>query len=189
MIAQPGSAVTGPGDLESAARRAIINTLGRLKSSEAIPVLRKYVKTETSFPKWQAIRVLGELEAAVIEILWAEPGLTVVDVEERLRRRREIAHTTVLTTLDRIHRKGYLSHEKQGKAYVYSPTYSRQEFEQRMEGSAIRRIGHERWLRNIAVALGNAPRSPEIVAALRARADDPSPLVREHVVWALERHG
>ena len=77
-------------------------------------------------------RVLGELEAAVIEVLWAEPGLTVVDVEERLRRRREIAHTTVLTTLDRMHRKGYLTREKQGRAFVYSPAYSRQEFEQRM---------------------------------------------------------
>ena len=55
-----------------------------------------------------------------------------------------------------------------------------------MEGSAIRRIGYERWLRNIAVALGNAPPDPAIVAALRARADDASPLVREHVAWALE---
>ena len=65
--------------------------------------------------------------------------------------------------------------------------WTRDEFERRMEGSAIRRIGYERWLRNIAVALGNAPADPAIVAALRARADDPSPLVREHVAWALER--
>ena len=57
-----------------------------------------------------------------------------------------------------------------------------------MAGSAIRRIGHERWLRNLAVALGNAPSTPEVVAALRSRADDPSPLVREHVAWALRRH-
>jgi predicted transcriptional regulator len=77
-------------------------------------------------------QVLGELESAVIEILWAEPRLTVVDVEEQLRRRREIAHTTVLTTMDRMHRKGYLTREKHGKAFVYSPTYSRKEFEQRM---------------------------------------------------------
>jgi epoxyqueuosine reductase len=62
------------------------------------------------------------------------------------------------------------------------------EFDQRMEGSAIRRIGHERWLRNIAVALGNAPTAQRVVEALQARADDPSPLVREHVRWALERH-
>ena len=57
-----------------------------------------------------------------------------------------------------------------------------------MEGSAIRRIGYERWLRNIAVALGNAPTSAEVAAALRARADDASALVREHVRWALMRH-
>jgi epoxyqueuosine reductase len=62
------------------------------------------------------------------------------------------------------------------------------EFDQRTRGSAIRRIGYERWLRNLAVGLGNAPGDPAVVAALRARADDPSPLVREHVAWALRRH-
>jgi epoxyqueuosine reductase len=56
------------------------------------------------------------------------------------------------------------------------------------EGSAIRRIGHERWLRNIAVALGNARTEPKVVAALRARLEHPSELVREHVAWALARH-
>lgn len=63
------------------------------------------------------------------------------------------------------------------------------EFEQRMAGSAIRRIGHERWSRNLAVGLGNAPTTPEVVAALQRRVDDPSALVREHVGWALARHG
>jgi len=66
--------------------------------------------------------------------------------------------------------------------------WNEEEFDRRFEGSAIRRIGHERWLRNIAVALGNAPTTPEVVAALRARSDHPSPLVREHVRWALARH-
>ncbi|MDR2207850.1 MAG: tRNA epoxyqueuosine(34) reductase QueG [Azoarcus sp.] len=61
------------------------------------------------------------------------------------------------------------------------------EFLQRTAGSPIRRIGHERWLRNIAVAIGNAPRSPEHLAALHARAGDASDLVREHVHWALGR--
>ncbi|RPE81360.1 tRNA epoxyqueuosine(34) reductase QueG [Vulcaniibacterium tengchongense] len=67
--------------------------------------------------------------------------------------------------------------------------WSEEEFLQRTEGSAIRRSGYERWLRNIAVALGNAPSTPEVVAALRSRAAHPSPLVREHVEWALRRHG
>jgi len=62
------------------------------------------------------------------------------------------------------------------------------EFLRRTEGSAIRRIGHERWLRNIAVALGNAPHAPAVVDALRARLPHPSALVREHVVWALEQY-
>ncbi len=62
-------------------------------------------------------------------------------------------------------------------------------FAERMAGSAIYRIGHERWLRNLAVGLGNAPTTEAVIAALTARLDDPSPLVREHVVWALSRHG
>jgi epoxyqueuosine reductase len=66
--------------------------------------------------------------------------------------------------------------------------WSEQEFDARMAGSPIRRIGYERWLRNLAVGLGNAPTTPEVVAALRARAEHPSALVREHVSWALSRH-
>jgi epoxyqueuosine reductase len=66
--------------------------------------------------------------------------------------------------------------------------WSEAEFGTRMAGSAIRRIGYERWLRNLAVGLGNAPATPEVVSALRARADHPSALVREHVLWALQRH-
>ncbi len=61
------------------------------------------------------------------------------------------------------------------------------EFLARLEGSAVRRIGHERWLRNLAVALGNAPPSPDIACALAGRADHPSALVREHLQWALSR--
>ena len=63
------------------------------------------------------------------------------------------------------------------------------QFNERHAGSAIRRIGHERWLRNIAVALGNAATTPEVIAALRSRADHRSEFVREHVAWGLARHG
>ena len=66
--------------------------------------------------------------------------------------------------------------------------WSEEEFRARLLGSAIHRIGYERWLRNLAVGLGNAPTLPEIVAALRARGDHPLALVREHVAWALARH-
>ncbi|MEX2480646.1 MAG: tRNA epoxyqueuosine(34) reductase QueG [Gammaproteobacteria bacterium] len=62
------------------------------------------------------------------------------------------------------------------------------EFDELTRGSALRRINHEQWLRNIAVALGNAPSSPALVAALERRRDHASALVREHVGWALEQH-
>jgi len=62
------------------------------------------------------------------------------------------------------------------------------QFRERHAGSAILRIGYERWLRNLAVGLGNAPTSAAVLDALRARADSPSALVRSHVAWALARH-
>ncbi|HEY5897347.1 MAG TPA: tRNA epoxyqueuosine(34) reductase QueG [Burkholderiales bacterium] len=66
--------------------------------------------------------------------------------------------------------------------------WTQAQFDERLRGSPIRRIGYERWLRNLAVGLGNAPRSAEVLQALRARSDHPSALVREHVHWALSRH-
>jgi epoxyqueuosine reductase len=74
--------------------------------------------------------------------------------------------------------------------------WSAEEFDMRMQGSAIRRIGYESWLRNLAVGMGNALRASSeslsadareaIVHALKLRAEDPSAVVREHVEWALE---
>lgn len=66
--------------------------------------------------------------------------------------------------------------------------WSEHEFYKRTEGSAIRRIGYTCWLRNIAVALGNAPTTEQVVQALASRVHDSSTLVREHVAWALAQH-
>lgn len=66
--------------------------------------------------------------------------------------------------------------------------WSEQEFLKNTEGSTIRRIGYECWLRNIAVALGNAPQSQEVINALKEKQNHPSELIREHVLWALEQH-
>lgn len=65
--------------------------------------------------------------------------------------------------------------------------WTEQQFDTRLAGNPIRRIGHERWLRNIAVALGNGPASPAAIAALQERSTHASALVREHVDWALAR--
>src|SRR6516164_2628207 len=61
------------------------------------------------------------------------------------------------------------------------------QWEERMRGSAIHRLGYERFSRNVAVALGNAPPSDEVIRALEGRREDASPLVREHIEWALSR--
>lgn len=66
--------------------------------------------------------------------------------------------------------------------------WTENQFRERLAGSAILRIGYERWLRNLSVGLGNAPADQRVVAALRSRKRDRSALVREHVAWALARH-
>lgn len=66
--------------------------------------------------------------------------------------------------------------------------WDEQTYLDRTEGSALRRIGYERWLRNISVALGNAPSTIPVIEALKLRLSFPSELVQEHVVWALEQH-
>ena len=66
--------------------------------------------------------------------------------------------------------------------------WTEEEFLSRTEGSPLRRAGYERWLRNLAVGLGNAPSTIAVLEALKARREHPSELVREHVEWALGRH-
>jgi len=104
--------------------------------------------------------VLGELESAVMEILWTRPQQTVNEVEERLRAKRDIAHTTVLTTLDRMYRKGYLTRDTQAKAFLYSPRYTRAEFERIMAQEVLGAIiGHsaETALSTFVDLIGNDP--------------------------------
>jgi epoxyqueuosine reductase len=79
-------------------------------------------------------------------------------------------------------------HSLDGPKLVDLFAWSEQEFLSRTEGMAIRRTGYEGWLRNLAVGLGNAPTSAVILAALEARANDPSDIVREHVAWARAQH-
>lgn len=78
-------------------------------------------------------------------------------------------------------------HRLDGASLIELFGWSEREFLDRTQGMAIRRTGYEGWLRNIAVALGNAPRSAQVITALRSRAEHPSALVREHVAWAMQR--
>jgi len=66
-------------------------------------------------------------------------------------------------------------------------TWTEEQFKQHLAGSAIYRIGYEQWLRNIAVGLGNAPHSDAIIQALQSRRNDASPMLLEHIDWALQQ--
>jgi epoxyqueuosine reductase len=66
--------------------------------------------------------------------------------------------------------------------------WTEEKWSEKTAGSAIRRIGFERWQRNLAVALGNAETTPELIAALTEKKDSSSQLIRDHVEWALEQH-
>jgi len=79
-------------------------------------------------------------------------------------------------------------HSLDGSSLVELFGWSEADWEARTAGSAIRRAGYEGWLRNVAVALGNAPHEAAIITALNARRDDASAVVREHVAWALQQH-
>jgi len=75
------------------------------------------------------MRGFGELEAVIMGVLWRwNRSATVRDVVEHLRTRREIAYTTVMTVMDNLHRKGWLRRERDGRAYRYEATASREEY-------------------------------------------------------------
>ena len=75
---------------------------------------------------------LGHLESTVMEILWQHGACNVRDVSQRLG--RPLAYTTVMTTLDRLYKKGLLDRRKQDRAFVYMPLYTRREWEQKRAG-------------------------------------------------------
>ncbi len=91
------------------------------------------------------MKPLGELETAVMDIVWAQPGLTVREVADLLAHQRKRAYTTVMTTLDRLHGKGLLGRTKDGLAWRYAALMSPAEFEQaiadRLAGEFLRAHG------------------------------------------------
>ncbi|KJS88775.1 MAG: hypothetical protein JM58_00345 [Peptococcaceae bacterium BICA1-8] len=82
-------------------------------------------------------KVLGKLEAEVMEIVWSEGKVSVRNVYEILVVNREIAYTTVMTTLGRLTKKGILSKTRQGNAYLYSSFISKEEFINNMISSIL----------------------------------------------------
>ncbi|MGH3868452.1 MAG: BlaI/MecI/CopY family transcriptional regulator [Pseudonocardiaceae bacterium] len=84
------------------------------------------------------VRGFGELEAVVMDRVWGREGVIPVrEVFEDLRREREIAYTTVMSTMDNLHRKGWLARERSGKAFLYWPTLTREEYSARLMRDAL----------------------------------------------------
>lgn len=115
------------------------------------------------------MRRLGELEAAVMELLWADdgPGLSVREALERLTSRKPLAYTTVMTVLDNLHRKGFVERAKEGRAYRYRATSSREQhtaelMEGALDGTSDRTAALLHFVQNI---------SPDGLADLRAALD------------------
>ena len=88
------------------------------------------------------MRGFGELEAVIMDRVWAHDGpITVRDLFDELRAARPIAYTTVMSTMDNLHRKGWLARERDGKAYRYTAVASREEYSARLMREALAGAG------------------------------------------------
>jgi predicted transcriptional regulator len=115
-------------------------------------------------------RQLGELEAAIMEVVWAHEPVTVRAVLGHLQRTPLPGYTTVATVMNRLVDKGLLHRTRSGKADVYAAAYSRAEFQRRAAATAVRHLVHEYGevaLAQFAAALESA--DPERLARLRER--------------------
>jgi predicted transcriptional regulator len=84
------------------------------------------------------VRGFGDLEAVIMQLVWDHgDAVTVRDLFDELRQERAIAYTTVMSTMDNLHRKGWLDRVKDGKAYRYTPTASREEYSARLMAEAL----------------------------------------------------
>ena len=111
---------------------------------------------------------LGELETSVMDVLWdaAEP-LRVRQVLDELNRHRALAYTTVMTVLDNLHRKGWLARSKDGKAYRYTATASREEYSARLMREALADGGDTEAVLAHFVAQMRGPESEALRAVVR----------------------
>jgi predicted transcriptional regulator len=90
-------------------------------------------------PTWEvALRGFGDLETVIMHRVWQHDGpVTVRDLFDELRQERTIAYTTVMSTMDNLHRKGWLARTREGRAYRYTPTASREEYSARLMREAL----------------------------------------------------
>ena len=113
------------------------------------------------------MRGFGELEAAVMHRMWDHDGaVTVRDLFDELREARPIAYTTVMSTMDNLHRKGWLARERDGKAYRYTPVASREEYSARLMREALADAGDTEAVLSHFVASMDGGQAEALRAAL-----------------------
>ena len=113
------------------------------------------------------MRGFGELEAVVMDRVWEHGGpLTVRELFDELRRERAIAYTTVMSTMDNLHRKGWLARDKDGKAYRYTAVASRDEYSARLMREAMAEAGDTEAVLSHFVAAMDGEQSEVLRAVL-----------------------
>lgn len=113
-------------------------------------------------------RGLGDLEATVMDRVWASAdGATVRDIFEQLTDARQIAYTTVLSTMDNLYRKGWVRRDREGKAYRYWPTVTREERSAQLMRAAFDSGGNTEAVLAFFVDQMSAEESAQLRAALR----------------------
>jgi len=118
------------------------------------------------------MRGFGELEAVIMHRVWEHGGpVTVRELFDELARERAIAYTTVMTTMDNLHRKGWLTRVKAGKAYRYTATASREEYSARLMREALDGGGNTQAVLSHFVAQMDGEESEMLRAVVRRLAD------------------
>jgi predicted transcriptional regulator len=120
------------------------------------------------------IRRFGELEAVIMDRIWSRERavpITVREVFEELAAERNIAYTTVMSTMDNLHTKGWLARERDGKAYRYWPTLSREEHSARLMREALDGGGRPELVLQHFIEQMSAEESARVRAALRRLAN------------------
>jgi predicted transcriptional regulator len=113
------------------------------------------------------VRGFGELEAVVMDLVWEHGGpVTVRELFDELRRERAIAYTTVMSTMDNLHRKGWLARDKDGKAYRYTAVASRDEYSARLMREAMAEAGNTEAVLSHFVAAMDGEQSEVLRAVL-----------------------
>jgi predicted transcriptional regulator len=121
------------------------------------------------------VRGFGDLEAVIMELVWdSDHPVTVRDLFDELRQERAIAYTTVMSTMDNLHRKGWLDRVKDGKAYRYTPTASREEYSARLMREALAGGGDTEAVLSHFVAQMDGEESELLQAVVRRLAGGPA---------------